>query len=241
MLKLNQIHYAYGQTASLVDINLTIDAGEFVAFMGPNGSGKSTLFKLINGLIEPTSGYFEFKTQRVDHAFLKSAMLTTQLHQSIGFVFQNSDVQLFNETVLAELAFGPQQMGLSNTEVQQRVYDCLQLLHIEHLADRVPYQLSGGEKKLVAIACVLTMNPEVVVLDEPFNGLSTAYQTLISQVLLALHQAGKTILIASHQFEQVKQIAQRIVVFNEHHQIDFDLPLQTILKSPAKVTQLQTL
>lgn len=241
MLKLNQIHYAYDQTASLVDINLTIDAGEFVAFMGPNGSGKSTLFKLINGLIEPTSGYFEFKTQRVDQTFLKSATLNTQLHQSIGFVFQNSDVQLFNETVLAELAFGPQQMGLSNTEVQQRVHDCLQLLHIEHLADRVPYQLSGGEKKLVAIACVLTMNPEVIVLDEPFNGLSTAYQTLISQVLLALHQAGKTILIASHQFEQVKQIAQRVVVFNEHHQIDFDLPLQTILKSPAKVTQLQTL
>ncbi len=147
MLNLQHIHYAYTQTDSLNDISLTIDAGEAVAFMGPNGSGKSTLFKLINGLIQPSAGQYYFKDQLVDARFLKKPAQATALHRAIGFVFQNSDVQLFNETVRAELAFGPEQMGLAPDEVQTRVDDCLALLQIEHLADRVPYQLSGGEKK----------------------------------------------------------------------------------------------
>lgn len=232
MLNLQHIHYAYTQTDSLNDISLTIDAGEAVAFMGPNGSGKSTLFKLINGLIQPSAGQYYFKDQLVDARFLKKPAQATALHRAIGFVFQNSDVQLFNETVRAELAFGPEQMGLAPDEVQTRVDDCLALLQIEHLADRMPYQLSGGEKKLVALGSVLTMNPEIIVLDEPFNGLSAAYQTMIIHLLQQLNQAGKGILIASHNLAQVKQVAKRVVVFNEDHQVTHDLPLAKLEQEP---------
>lgn len=241
MLQLNHVHYAYTQTDSLADISLTIQPGEAVAFMGPNGSGKSTLFKLINGLIEPTAGQYYFKDQLVDHHFLKNAAQTTALHRAVGFVFQNSDVQLFNETVSAELAFGPEQMGLATVDVQRRVQDCLKLLHIEKLADRVPYQLSGGEKKLVALGSVLTMNPEMIILDEPFNGLSAAYQTLLVQLLQQLNQAGKSILLASHNYEQVQQIAKRIVIFNEDHRITHDLPLTEVQRQPALMADLRQL
>lgn len=241
MLTLKHINYAYAQNDSLNDINLAIKPGEFVALMGPNGSGKSTLFKLINGLIQPTSGHYYFKQHLIDAQYLKNITQVTQLHQAIGFVFQNSDVQLFNETVFDELAFGPRQLGFDEPVVEQRVTDCLKLLQIEKLAQRIPYQLSGGEKKLVALGCVLTMNPEVLVLDEPFNGLSVAYQTLICQVLTALHEAGKTILIASHQFNLIRTIAQRIVVFNEAHQIETDLSTSQILASPQLTAHLNLL
>ncbi|MSD83285.1 ATP-binding cassette domain-containing protein [Lactobacillus curvatus] len=232
MLNLQHIHYAYSQSDSLNDISLTIDAGEAVAFMGPNGSGKSTLFKLISGLIQPSAGQYYFKDQLVDARFLKKPAQATTLHRAIGFVFQNSDVQLFNETVRAELAFGPEQMGRDSDEVQRRVDDCLALLQIEKLADRVPYQLSGGEKKLVALGSVLTMNPEMIVLDEPFNGLSAAYQSLLIRLLQQLNAAGKGILIASHNLAQIKQVAKRLVVFNENHQITDDLPLAKLEQEP---------
>lgn len=232
MLNLQHIHYAYSQSDSLNDISLTIDVGEAVAFMGPNGSGKSTLFKLINGLIQPSAGQYYFKDQLVDARFLKKPAQATTLHRAIGFVFQNSDVQLFNETVRAELAFGPEQMGRDSDEVQRRVDDWLALLQIEKLADRVPYQLSGGEKKLVALGSVLTMNPEMIVLDEPFNGLSAAYQSLLIRLLQQLNAAGKGILIAIHNLAQIKQVAKRLVVFNENHQITDDLPLAKLEQEP---------
>lgn len=133
--------------------------------------------------------------------------------------FQNSDTQLFNTSVYDELAFGPRQLGLSAVEIEQRVNDTLTLLEIEHLRDRIPYHLSGGEKKLVAIASVLTMNPSLLLFDEPFNGLSPKYQKLIVALLQELKTAGKTIVISSHHFEQIAPIVERVLLFSEEHTI----------------------
>ena len=128
-------------------------------------------------------------------------------------------MQLFNFSVYEELAFGVRQLGLPETEVERRVEDCLKLLQIEHLKNRVPYQLSGGEKKLVAIGSVLTMNPEVIILDEPFNGLSPRYVELIKDVLYSLKKAGKTLIITSHHFNQVSDLVDSLYLFGEEHTI----------------------
>ena len=132
---------------------------------------------------------------------------------------QNSNTQLFNTSVYDELAFGPRQLGLPEAEVEQRVKDTLALLEIEHLRDRIPYHLSGGEKKLVAIASGLTMNPSLLLFDEPFNGLSPKYQKLIVTLLQELKTAGKTIVISSHHFKQIAPIVERVLLFSEEHTI----------------------
>ncbi|MCH4170375.1 MAG: energy-coupling factor ABC transporter ATP-binding protein [Lactobacillus sp.] len=226
MFKLENISYTYDatQAPSLADINLTITPGDFVALMGPNGSGKSTLFKILTGLLKPQTGTYYFEEKLVD----STDRCQNHLHQRIGFVFQNSDVQLFNDTVFEELAFGPKQQGLASGAVHQRVTDVLTLLGIEALAQRVPYQLSGGEQKLVALGSVLTMNPAVIILDEPYNGLSMAYQTKLTQLLQSLNAAGKTILVASHNFQQIAELANRVVVFNAQHQLVLDTPLNAL-------------
>ena len=152
--------------------NYRSSEGETIALMGPNGAGKSTLFKILVGLLPLSSGQYHFKDWTIDGPFLKDPHRAGQLFQQVGLIFQNSDTQLFNTSVYDELAFGPRQLGLAAVEIDQRVNDTLALLEIEHLRDRIPYHLSGGEKKLVAIASVLTMNPSLLLFDEPFNGLS---------------------------------------------------------------------
>ncbi|MCB6479223.1 energy-coupling factor ABC transporter ATP-binding protein [Streptococcus parasanguinis] len=200
-------------------MQLQIQKGETVGLMGPNGAGKSTLFKILVGLLPLSSGQYHFKDWTIDQDFLKDPHRAGQLFQQVGLIFQNSDTQLFNTSVYDELAFGPRQLGLAETEVQQRVKDTLGLLEIEHLRDRIPYHLSGGEKKLVAIASVLTMNPSFLLFDEPFNGLSPKYQKLIVTLLQELKTAGKTIVISSHHFEQIAPIVERVLLFSEERTI----------------------
>ena len=159
MIRIQDGNYHYTEETGIHDIQLQIQKGETVGLMGPNGAGKSTLFKILVGLLPLSSGQYHFKDWTIDQDFLKDPHRAGQLFQQVGLIFQNSDTQLFNTSVYDELAFGPRQLGLAETEVQQRVKDTLGLLEIEHLRDRIPYHLSGGEKKLVAIASVLTMNP----------------------------------------------------------------------------------
>lgn len=171
MIELKNVSYSYEGISALKNITIHINKGEAIALMGPNGSGKSTLLKLINGLIFPTSGIYTFNKEEITLKKLQNAKFSKVFHQKIGFVFQNSDVQLFCADVYDEIAFGPRQMGMNEDDVKQRVNDCLHLLGIEDFKHRQPYHLSGGEKRKVAIACVLALNPEVLVLDEPMNGL----------------------------------------------------------------------
>ena len=172
MIRIQDGNYHYTEETGIHDIQLQIQKGETVGLMGPNGAGKSTLFKILVGLLPLSSGQYHFKDWTIDQDFLKDPHRAGQLFQQVGLIFQNSDTQLFNTSVYDELAFGPRQLGLAETEVQQRVKDTLGLLEIEHLRDRIPYHLSGGEKKLVAIASVLTMNPSLLLFDEPLRPLA---------------------------------------------------------------------
>ena len=219
MIRIQDGNYHYTEETGIHDIQLQIQKGETVGLMGPNGAGKSTLFKILVGLLPLSSGQYHFKNWTIDQDFLKDPHRAGQLFQQVGLIFQNSDTQLFNTSVYDELALGPRQLGLAETEVQQRVKDTLGLLEIEHLRDRIPYHLSGGEKKLVAIASVLTMNPSLLLFDEPFNGLSPKYQKLIVTLLQELKTAGKTIVISSHHFEQIAPIVERVLLFSEEHTI----------------------
>lgn len=219
MITIQDGNYHYTEETGIHDIQLQIQKGETAGLMGPNGAGKSTLFKILVGLLPLSSGQYHFKDWTIDQDFLKDPHRAGQLFQQVGLIFQNSDTQLFNTSVYDELAFGPRQLGLAESEVDQRVKDTLGLLEIEHLRDRIPYHLSGGEKKLVAIASVLTMNPSLLLFDEPFNGLSPKYQKLIVALLQELKTAGKTIVISSHHFEQIAPIVERILLFSEEHTI----------------------
>lgn len=219
MITIQDGNYHYTEETGIHDIQLQIQKGETVGLMGPNGAGKSTLFKILVGLLPLSSGQYHFKDWTIDQDFLKDPHRAGQLFQQVGLIFQNSDTQLFNTSVYDELAFGPRQLGLAESEVEQRIKDTLGLLEIEHLRDRIPYHLSGGEKKLVAIASVLTMNPSLLLFDEPFNGLSPKYQKLIVALLQELKTAGKTIVISSHHFEQIAPIVERVLLFSEEHTI----------------------
>lgn len=241
MIKITNGAYTYGSQTGFHDVNLQIQSGEAVCIMGPNGSGKSTLLKTIVGLFSLEKGKYVFNNQQIDKTFLSDSDNTGPFYQQFGFVFQNSDVQLFNTSVNDELAFGPEHLGLSKEDVQQRVNDCLKLLKIERLRDRVPYHLSGGEQKLVAIASVLTMNPDIIILDEPFNGLSPKYRALITQIVNQLHHAGKTIIISSHHFNQIRSLVDRVYVFSEDHTITREITADQLEEIPRFIDYLDNL
>ena len=230
MIEIKNVTYSYLDIIALNNINLEINPGEAVALMGANGCGKSTLLKLINGIISPERGFYRFNGEEITHKKLQDNKFSKQLHQRIGFVFQNSDTQLFCSSVFEEIAFGPRQMGLDELEVTKRVKDCLNLLNIENFENRIPYHLSGGEKRKVAIACVMSLNPDVLVLDEPMNGLDPKTQRWLVEFLVKLNKAGKTLIISTHNLELVHEISKRAILFNEEHTIVADMSTKELLK-----------
>lgn len=230
MIDLIDVSYTYENITALKNINLQIKRGEAVCLIGPNGSGKSTLLKLVNGIISPVSGIYKFHDEEITHKKLQDTKFSKQFHQRIGFVFQNSDVQLFCADVYDEIAFGPRQMGKDENEVDKRVNDCLDLLNIMDLKHRQPYHLSGGEKRKVAIACVLALNPEVLVLDEPMNGLDPRTQRWLVEFIIKLNKSGKTIIASTHNLELIQEISTRSILFDESHTIAADMPTVKLLE-----------
>ena len=220
LIRLEQASFAYDGHIALRMIDLAIEAGEAVIFQGPNGCGKSTLLKMINGLIFPEEGAYYFDGQRVDASSMKDKVFARRLHQRVGFIFQDPEVQLFCGSVREEIEFGPVQMGLDEAEVRRRTEDVLGLLGIEALADRAPYNLSGGEKKKVAIACVLSMNPDVLTFDEPLAGLDKKSQLWLTGFMKDLKAAGKTLIISTHDDDLAAQLGDRIVYLNENHMVE---------------------
>lgn len=230
MIELKKVSYSYASGVNaLKNINLTIKDGEAVAFIGPNGSGKSTLMKLLNGLVTPKEGTYYFNGEEISNKKLQDSTFSKSFHKKVGFVFQNSEVQLFCSNVYEEIAFGPRQMGISEQEVEKRVEDILKLLKIEKLKHRQPYHLSGGEKKKVAIACILVLNPEVLVFDEPMNGLDPRTKRFLKELMITLNKAGKTILCSTHDFNYVEGVFKRAVVFSEDHTIVRDGAYEDII------------
>ncbi len=219
LIKLQNVNYTYKENKALAGINLEIPEGDSAALIGPNGSGKSTLLKIINGIVFPDSGSYQFDGVRIDPKKLSGGVFSKQFHKRIGLVFQNSDAQLFCPNVYEEIAFGPRQMLLDEAEVRRRVNDCLEMLGIGHLKHREPYHLSEGEKKKVAIASVLSLNPDVLTLDEPMDGLDPKTKRFLKELLIEIRDSGKTIICATHEFEYIEGVFENTIVFSEDHKI----------------------
>lgn len=223
IFELNKVNYSYlpGRTA-LSNIGLRITPGESVAILGPNGSGKSTLLKLLDGLIAPDSGRFKAFGQEIDAAILERGEFARYFRSQISFVFQDSDIQLFSATVIEDIIFGPLQLGLNSQEALARAEELMDLLGISELKDRSPNQLSGGEKKKVAIAGSLAINPSVLLLDEPTNNLDPKSRVWLYELIDNLSQAGKTILISTQDLELAKLVTLRTVVIDNYHKLAAD-------------------
>jgi cobalt/nickel transport system ATP-binding protein len=227
---LQQIGYSYSDlTPVLCALDFKVNRGESVAILGANGCGKSTLLGLMNGLLFATEGAVQAYGQRLTEDKLAREDFAHFFRSRVGFVFQNPDIQLFCPTVWDEVCFGPLQLGLSPEEVRQRAIDVLALLGIEHLRERAPFSLSGGEKKKVAIASVLSMNTEVLLLDEPESGLDPRTQAWFIEFLRQLHNHGKTLIAATHDLSIVDEVASRIVVLDESHRLIADGSTDEIL------------
>jgi len=229
MIKLENISFTYKNKTALDNVNINIEEGESIAIIGPNGSGKSTFLKLLNAIIFSSNGKYIFDNTEINEHELKDTKLLKLFHKRLGFVFQNSDAQLFCSTVFEEVAFGLMQMELPEEEVNKRVSDCLNLLNIDKLKDEHPYNLSGGEKKRVAIASVLAMNPEVITLDEPMNGIDPKGKRFLKQLLIDLNKSGKTIICATHDFEYIEGVFHRAIVFSEDHKIIRDDKYENVI------------
>ncbi len=208
--------------AALSGIDLTVESGQHVAVVGANGSGKSTLLKMLDGLVFPTEGELLAFGAPLTEDALEDASFRRDFRSRVGFVFQDADVQLFCASVLDELAFGPLQLGLPEEEVRRRVHDVAGHLRIEKLLDRAPYSLSGGEKKRVAIASVIAMEPHVLLLDEPTNALDPRSQVWLLDVLEDWRQEGRTVVMATHDLSAAAESADRLVVLSEDHTLVAD-------------------
>jgi cobalt/nickel transport system ATP-binding protein len=220
IISLKNIDYSYfGKIPALKNINLAIGKGEMFSIIGLNGSGKSTLLHIINALVFPDSGELKFEGYAVTENSLKDKSFGIAFRQRMSYIFQNPDIQLFCPTVFDELLFGPLQLNLPLEIARERAEQTLAYLGIGYLKERPVYMLSGGEKKKVAIASVLTMNPEVLLVDEPLASLDPKTQSFFIELLLELNHAGKTIIFTTHHLDLIDHLQPRVAVLSEEHTI----------------------
>jgi cobalt/nickel transport system ATP-binding protein len=207
MFQVDQVTFRYGSVVALNNVSLAIQEGRRSALLGANGSGKSTLLRMLDGLCFPDAGTISFRGDQIDPVTLEDDKFAQAFRRRVGLVFQNPDVQLFNPTVFDEVAFGPLQMRWSKNDIRDRVESTLKTLEIAHLKDRPPHRLSGGEKKRVAIASVLVLDPEVLLLDEPTAALDPRSQSQIIDLLIGWGDGKKTVITATHDLGLVEDIA----------------------------------
>ncbi len=229
MIEIERLSFSYpdGRRA-LSDISLRVEAGERVALVGPNGAGKSTLLLHLNGILRPVDGVI-----RVDGLPLTERTVG-QIRAMVGLVFQNPDDQLFSPRVFEDVAFGPLHMGLPEDEVRARVERALAAVDMSAYADRTSYHLSLGEKKRIALATVLSMNPRVLALDEPSSGLDPRARRSLIRLLQGLN--GQTLLIASHDMRLVRELCPRMVIL-DGGTIVADGPTESLITDSALLEQ----
>lgn len=206
------VSYTNSQTPIIRDYSLSVKSGEIVAIMGKNGCGKSTLAKAICALIKYDSGSICVNGIKISEKTSKSQM--REIRKNIGYVMQLPEQQLFAQTVFEDVAYGPKNFGLEGCELDSRVLNTLKSLHIEHLAQKSPFELSGGQQRLAAIAGVLACNPKILVLDEPTAGLDFEYAKIVLKILSDLHNKGVTIIVITHDLNEAKSLGARIVTLD---------------------------
>ena len=212
--ELDRVSFNYEGIPALHDLSLSIEHGERVALVGANGSGKSTLLRILDGLYFPFAGSVLFDGEPLTAERLQSNGSGFAFRRRVAFVLQNPDAQLFNPTVFDEVAYAPLQLQLTRDEVLRRVNDMLAFMSLEALRDRPPYRLSGGEKKRVALASVLVLDPEIVLLDEPTAALDPRSQGQVIDLIQQWKGTAKTIITATHQLDILEDIADRVIMLD---------------------------
>lgn len=212
IIELKQIRYSYPDgTLALDDLNLRFPKNKKIAILGANGAGKSTLFCVLNGIHHAQSGSYQYGGQAVEYN--KNAL--RQLRSNVGIVFQEPDHQIFAPTVFEEISFGPMNLKIDKTEVKKRVDWAIEQTHLQALRSKAPHLLSFGQKKMVCIASILSMQPEVMVLDEPTAGLDHQHAIQTMQLLEKLHREGKTIILSTHDVSMAYSWADWVVVLRK--------------------------
>ena len=239
-IKVSALRHVYSvgtpfEKVAIDDINIEIPHGQFVGLIGHTGSGKSTFIQHLNALLKPTSG-----TVAVDGEDINADKISAKnVRHKVGLVFQYPEYQLFEETVYADIAFGPKNMGLSETEIDERVREAAHFVGVtDEQFERSPLELSGGQKRRVAIAGVIAMRPGVLILDEPTAGLDPAGCEQILRNICDYHtQTGSTVIIVSHSMDDVARLADRLVVFN-HGAIRFDGTPEEVFSQPEELRSI---
>jgi energy-coupling factor transport system ATP-binding protein len=232
-LELRDLRYVYApgtpfEVEALRGVSLVVESGEVLGIVGGTGSGKSTLVQHMNLLLIPTGG--DVLVDGVDATTLKKS----DLRRRVGLVFQFPESALFAPTVEEDVAFAPRQLGLNEEEVQERVLESLRALGAGELAARSPFALSGGEKRRAAIAGVLAMKPEVLVLDEPTAGLDPATREDLLALILGLRNAGISVVIVSHDLDEVAEVADRVCALQEGRVRAVGTPAEVFYRDPAQ-------
>ncbi len=234
MIKLTDICYTYMsggpfEKTAVKNVNLTLNSGEFIGLMGHTGSGKSTLIQMIAGIVKPTSGTIEIEGTEL---YSKDCDMR-KMRFKTGLVMQYPEYQLFEETVFKDIAFGPHNMGLPEDDIKRRVLFAANLVGLsEDLLDKSPFELSGGQKRRVAIAGVLAMEPQILILDEPTAGLDPAGRDEILSKIKDMHQRlGITVILVSHSMEDLANLTDRIVVMNQSELAMYDKTAEVFKRS----------
>lgn len=230
--ELHEVTFRYEQVLALNRLSMNVRSGERLALVGANGSGKSTLLRVLAGLYFPESGEVLFEGRPFTATDFDGEQFAHHFRRRVGLLFQNPDVQLFNASVFDEVAFGPLQLRLPKQEIRQRVTAALEQMDIAHLRDRPPHRLSGGEKKRVALASVLVLDPEVLLLDEPAAGLDPKSQHQMIDFLLAWRGGKKTVVVATHDLDTLEVIADRCYVFENGSVAGEGTPLEILHNVP---------
>ena len=240
ILELENLTFIYGQGTpfcriALDNVSLSIEEGEFVGIIGHTGSGKSSLVQQLNGLLKPTSGkvILDGKDIWAEPKKIRSVRF------KVGMVFQYPEHQLFEETVLKDICFGPKNMGLSDEEAEKKAREAADFVGLKkELLEKSPFELSGGEKRRVAIAGVIAMDPDVLILDEPTAGLDPmGRDVLLSQIEKYHKERKNTILLVSHSMEDVAKIADRLLVMNDGKVEMFDTP-KKVFSDPERLEKI---
>ncbi len=218
MIELRKVAFAWpGESTLLHDINLHIAEGEKVVLLGANGCGKSTLLKILNGLVEPSAGEVRWRGRVLDRAYLRKRTNAREFRRACVLLFQHPEAMLFNPTVREELTYGLRQLGLP--DVEERMTRWSRQLRLDRLLDKAPFQLSGGQKQKVALASLLTLNPEVMLLDEPSASLDPA---TVGWLIDSLIHSRKTLVVATHNLSLAPELGERCVMLGEDGRILYD-------------------
>ena len=258
-IKVNNVSYLYNKKenldkAALKEISLTIKDKDFVTIVGKTGSGKSTLVQTFNALILPTFGYNEIEEfyitedkklkkellKNKDKTIRKENKRYSKLKKKVGMVFQFPEYQLFSETVLKDVMFGPKNFGFSEEEAKERAIKALHDVGIpESYFDKSPFELSGGEKRRVAIAGIIASEPDILILDEPTAGLDPKGKKEILELIAAYHKTGKTVIVVTHDMDIVLEYSQKVIVLNNGKLIDILSPDELFKKENLEELSLE--